>query len=155
MAEKAEEKGEDEEPHLFVEDIVREGRMKFFEVPRLGSFLAIPLNYENCESESAFDKGLANHYDCEEKRNTQREEREKFEEELKEKREQHAESGAEEPFVEEKREWEEIQEDEFESVLKQFAICLDTAGQDRRFTDEERKFALNAVKMFREKWEQC
>ena len=40
-------------------------------------------------------------------------------------------------------------------MLKQFAICLDTAGQDRRFTDEERKFALNAVKMFREKWEQC
>lgn len=40
-------------------------------------------------------------------------------------------------------------------MLKQFAICLDTAGQDRKFSDEHRKFALNAVKTFREKWEQC
>lgn len=57
--------------------------MKFFEVPRLGSFLAIPLNYENCEFESSFDKGLNNYYDCEEKRTQQREEKEKWEEEQK------------------------------------------------------------------------
>ena len=31
-------------------------------------------------------------------------------------------------------------------------MCLDTAGQDREFTEQERKFVLNAVKIFREKW---
>ena len=35
---------EEEEPHLFIKDVVKEPRMKFFEVPRLGSYLAVPLN---------------------------------------------------------------------------------------------------------------
>ena len=33
-------------------------------------------------------------------------------------------------------------------------VCLDTMGQDRVFTDEEREFALEAVCKFRDYWEQ-
>ena len=104
---------EEEEPHLFIKDVVREPRMKFFEVPRLGSYLAVPLNYEKCELEPSFDKGLQNHLTCEERREAQAQEKEAFEEEQKGKREEHEAAGTEEPFVEEKREWEEIVEDDF------------------------------------------
>jgi len=31
-------------------------------------------------------------------------------------------------------------------------ICLNTLGQDRTFTDEEVKFALNTAKMYRDEW---
>ena len=104
---------EEEEPHLLIKDVVREPRMKFFEVPRLGSYLAVPLNYEKCELEPSFDKGLQNHLTCEERREAQAQEKEAFEEEQKGKREEHEAAGTEEPFVEEKREWEEIVEDDF------------------------------------------
>ncbi len=83
------EKQDEEEPNLFIKDVVREPRMKFFEVPRLGCYLAVPLNYENSEFESAFDTGLKNHLQCEEEREKQREMREEWEEEEKKKREEY------------------------------------------------------------------
>lgn len=38
--------------------------------------------------------------------------------------------------------------------LKKFVICLDSMGQDREFTDAQKKFALNAVYQFRKYWEE-
>jgi hypothetical protein len=42
-----------------VPEVVREPRMHFYRVPRLGSYLAIRLEYESCLFEDAFDAGLA------------------------------------------------------------------------------------------------
>ena len=41
--------------HIFVKEVVREPRIHFYNVPRLGSYLAIKLEYSACLSEEAFD----------------------------------------------------------------------------------------------------
>ena len=47
-------------PHrIVVKEVVREKRMHYFDVPRLGSFMAIRLEYDSCLTESAFDAGVA------------------------------------------------------------------------------------------------
>ena len=45
--------------HILVPEVVREPRMHFYRVPRLGSYLAIRLEYDSCLFEDAFDAGLA------------------------------------------------------------------------------------------------
>ena len=34
--------------HIYVKEVVRENRMHFYRVPRLGCFMAIPLIYNSC-----------------------------------------------------------------------------------------------------------
>ena len=36
--------------HIYVEEVVREPKMHYWTVPRLGSFLAVPLVYKSCLS---------------------------------------------------------------------------------------------------------
>ena len=45
----------DEHYHVYVNDVVREGKMHFYRVPRLGSYMAIPLEYYSCLSQKALD----------------------------------------------------------------------------------------------------
>lgn len=47
--------------HILVPEVVREPRMHFFKVPRLGSYLAIRLEYESCLFEESFDLGLTDY----------------------------------------------------------------------------------------------
>lgn len=44
--------------HVYVKEVVREPRMHFQRVPRLGSFLAVPLVYENCLTDAALDAAV-------------------------------------------------------------------------------------------------
>jgi hypothetical protein len=47
-------------PHrIVVKEVVREKRMHYFRVPRLGSFMAIRLEFDSCLHEAAFDAGVA------------------------------------------------------------------------------------------------
>ena len=41
----------------------------------------------------------------------------------------------------------------FSVVEKKFIICIDTLGQDRGLTDEQKKFALNTATRFKNTWE--
>lgn len=41
---------------IFVKEVVREPRMHFFSVPKLGSYLAIELKFNHCTNEQAFDQ---------------------------------------------------------------------------------------------------
>ena len=47
--------------HLIVDECVRENRMHYYDVPKLGSYLAIKLEYESCLFEAAFDEAVADH----------------------------------------------------------------------------------------------
>ncbi len=40
----------------------------------------------------------------------------------------------------------------YQTRAEQFVVCLNTMGQDRGFSEEEMKFALRAVREYREKW---
>jgi hypothetical protein len=44
---------------MVVPEVVREGKIHFFKVPRLGSYMAIRLEYETCLFEEALDAGVA------------------------------------------------------------------------------------------------
>lgn len=44
--------------HIYVKEVVREPKMHFYDVPRLGSFMAIPLEYLSCLSETALDNAV-------------------------------------------------------------------------------------------------
>lgn len=46
----------DQYKHIFVKEVVREEKMHFWNVPRLGSFMAVPLVYKSCLSVESFQK---------------------------------------------------------------------------------------------------
>ena len=39
-------------------EVVREPRIYYYKVPRLGSYMAIRLEYNSCQFEEAFDSGV-------------------------------------------------------------------------------------------------
>jgi hypothetical protein len=55
--------------------------------------------------------------------------------------------------VREERKWEEIKPQPFKTDKISFVVCLNTLGQDREFTEEERKTALRTVRDFKDTWE--
>lgn len=61
--------------HIFVPEVVREDRIHYFDVPKLGSYLAIKLEYNSCLSEEAFDAAYVGFKETEEKRKAQEAER--------------------------------------------------------------------------------
>ena len=66
------------------------------------------------------------------------------------------ESGAikEEDWVPEVREWPEIPIAPIETSRRAFVVCIDSMGQDREFSEEQKRFALKAVFKFRKYWEE-
>ena len=62
-------------------EVVREDRIHFFDVPKLGSYLAIKLEYESCLFEESFDAALANYREVQKKRLEQDTEKDAFEQE--------------------------------------------------------------------------
>ena len=49
--------------NVYVNEVVREPRMYFFKVPKLGSYLAIRLEYDSCLFEGALDAAVADYID--------------------------------------------------------------------------------------------
>jgi hypothetical protein len=47
--------------HIYVPDVVREPKMHFYRVPRLGAFLAVPLEYNSCLFEKALDQSITDY----------------------------------------------------------------------------------------------
>lgn len=50
--------------HVFVQEVVREPQMHFFKVPKLGSYLAVALEYDSCLAEGALDKAYEDFKQC-------------------------------------------------------------------------------------------
>lgn len=44
--------------HVYVREVVREPKMHFYRVPRLGSFMVVPLEYESCISAVSLDSAV-------------------------------------------------------------------------------------------------
>ncbi len=47
--------------HVYIPEVVREPRMWFKTVPRLGAFMAIPIVYNSCLSDEALDAAVADY----------------------------------------------------------------------------------------------
>lgn len=83
------EEAEEEKPNsVNIEEIVREKRLKFFRVPRLGNLFGVRLSYESCLFEEAFDEAVKDVEDVGNRQRQQEVEKTLFEEqELKRKEE--------------------------------------------------------------------
>lgn len=138
--------------HVFIKEVVREPRMHFYRVPRLGSFMAVPLEYESCLTAAALDAAVADSLQLKKARDEQDKLRAEWEEDQDKLREEKERAG--EPFVPEVKEWDKLEEKPFLTKKKSYVVCLDTIGQDREFTDDERRFVLETVKHFRAIWEE-
>ena len=56
-------------------------------------------------------------------------------------------------FVPEERNWEDFKTNPFKTQKMQYVVCLNTMGQDRQFTADEIKYAIETVKFFKECWQ--
>ena len=63
---------------IFVKEVVREPRMHFFKVPRLGSYLAVRLEYKSCLFEESLDAAVQDYLDVKQRQKEQDDERKSF-----------------------------------------------------------------------------
>ena len=129
--------------HLIVDECVRESRMHYYDVPKLGSYLAIKLEYESCLFEASFDEAVVDHIAKEAARAEQLKQKIEWEEQQQELKKDKEEAGEE--YIEEPKEWEDIQENPYKTRKVQYVVCLNTMGQDRQYTDRQKLFALRTV----------
>lgn len=126
--------------------------MHYYQVPRLGSYLAIRLEYNSCLFEAAFDAALEDYSKVQTAMKQQEKEKKEMQDQQNEARAVAEE--AEESYEEEEKDWPSFKHSAFKTKKKQFVICLNTLGQDRQFTEEEVNFALKTVQQYRDAWEE-
>ena len=56
-------------------------------------------------------------------------------------------------YEEEEKEWPDINLEEFRTQEEKYVVCLDTMGQDREISDEQKEFALTTIERFIQIWE--
>lgn len=139
----------DDPKHIFIEQVVRENKMKFFKVPKLGSYLAIRLSYQSCMSEKAIEDAIADKIEVEKRREEQEAERKAYEEDAGDKPKDTEDNEDLEGKV-----WEEIKEKEYLAFENKYTVCIDTMGQDRALTDDQIRFAIGLVKDYAKTWQQ-
>jgi hypothetical protein len=139
-------------PHKFVPDVMKEPKLKFFQVPRLGSYLAISLKYNSCLYESSLDKAFENHFAIAQEKEAQEKVKQEHEEKVQKEREEKEAAG--EVYKEEPFELKNIEEPPYPTQEREYVLCLDTIGQDRAFSEAERNFALDIAKHVVVSWEE-
>ena len=113
--------------------------MHFTKVPRLGSYMAIPLIYQSCLFDDALNDAVTDFIDITVKKGEQDVQREAWENEQEMKKQEAINNGNNE-FEPEEKEWAAIDCAPYKTEEKKYVVCLDTMGQDREFTDEEKRF---------------
>jgi hypothetical protein len=127
---------------VLVDDVVSDTRIKFFDVPKLGAYFAVPLTFNSCLFEASFDAGVEDALECRRLRAQQEEEKQKSE---------HTSNKEEE----EEKVFEEIQEAPYKVVETRLVVALDTLGQDRTFTEAQKELTIEWVKFIKSEWERA
>ena len=145
--------------YLYVPDVTTEERMYYFRIPRLGAYLACPLIYNSCLHPEALDAGVEGRKKFFEDK-AELEERKRLKLEERDEKLADVEEGTEEyqrivdQYNEEINAFEVPVEAPFLTVKKEYVVCVDTLGQDREITEEERKYVEDLVKLFAQSWEE-
>ena len=122
--------------HVLVKEVVREPRIHFYKVPRLGSYLAVRLEYNSCLSVEAYNDGVKDALKVREDRAAQEEAKREHLEREKEREEEMANNENGEEYVLDPGTWPEINCKPYTTQKIQYVVCLNTLGQDREFTQE-------------------
>lgn len=93
---------------MYVPEVVRETAMHFYKVPRLGAYLAIPLEYNSCLTEKALDQSIIDYNNYIKAVQEQERQKREWDEETERIREEKEKAG--ESFFAEERLWPEIEE---------------------------------------------
>lgn len=120
--------------------------MRYFRLPKLGAFLAIPMIFESYLHDAAFDKGVEQRIRYLAAKEEQEKERAAKEQEFNDKLKELEEQG--DPSAEEfkanwenqKANWVDEKEAPFEPKIMEYVLAGDTMGQDREFTEFEKDF---------------
>ena len=75
----------DEEPGVYIDDVVREKKMHFFKLPKLGCYFALKLTYKKCLMAGFFMDALKDRIECDAKRKAQEVQKAENKEEMEEK----------------------------------------------------------------------
>jgi hypothetical protein len=118
--------------HVLVQEVVREPRMHYYKVPRLGSYLAVKQEYNSCLFESALDNAIVDYSDVKQRIKEQEEDKKKWMEEQNEIKEAKVADGEEYTIPE--KQWEVIEPKAYDTKKETFVVGLNTMGQDREFT---------------------
>jgi hypothetical protein len=70
---------EDMPKHIVIPEVVREPQMHYYRVPKLGSYMAIKLEYNSCLFEEAYDDAIENYNAVNEKNKQQEQEKAEWE----------------------------------------------------------------------------
>jgi hypothetical protein len=139
---------------IYVKEVVREPRMHFFKVPRLGCYMAIRLEYESCLFEEALDAAVVDYLEVRQRQKEQEEEKKSFlEKAAQEERDNEGDQTFDSANLSTNRRWEDIKPKPFKTKKIQFVVCINTLGQDREFTEDEILFAQRTVRDFAKAWE--
>jgi hypothetical protein len=79
--------------HVYVKEVVREPRIHYQKVPRLGSYMAVPIVYNSCLKELSLDRAVADYNDVQVRLEEQKKEKDAYNEELEKQREEREKSG--------------------------------------------------------------
>jgi hypothetical protein len=105
--------------HMFISEVVRESKMHYFKVPRLGSYLAVQLKYDSCLTEEAFDKAFEDFIECEQKREEQAKEQQEYNDKIQDEKDR---LGDDYKEPEEEKVWEDIKEKEYETNEVRYVV---------------------------------
>lgn len=120
-------------------------------MPRLGCFMAVPLVYNSCLTNEALEDAIEDYTVISKEIEEQAKQKAEYDAQQAEVMAQKQE--ANEPYEEEPPEWKDIKYAPFKTFKEEYIICLDTLGQDRQFSDEEKRFTLGTVKQYIDEWE--
>lgn len=137
--------------HILIPEVVREPKIHYYTVPRLGSYLAIKLEYNSCLNEEAFNESIGDYSIVNQKRADQDKEKKEYADQQEELKVEKQEAG--DTYVPEKKVWPEYKYKDFKTKKVQYVVCLNTLGQDRCYSDEMKEQILEIVKNYRDTWE--
>eukprot|EP00825_Cyclidium_porcatum_P002631 TRINITY_DN1121_c0_g2_i1.p2 TRINITY_DN1121_c0_g2~~TRINITY_DN1121_c0_g2_i1.p2 ORF type:complete len:658 (-),score=176.34 TRINITY_DN1121_c0_g2_i1:285-2258(-) len=144
--------------YVYIPDVVKEPKMQFFKIPKLGAYIAVPLICKTCLNEQSFDATLEERLKFlkakEEQDQLKAQKQQEHDDKLKE-MEETGEDTTEfvKQFKAELEGMEEIKEGEIVTAKKEYVICGDTLGQDCEIPEETRKYLEEYSKLFSESWE--
>ena len=127
--------------------------MHFFKVPRLGSYLAIRLEYNSCLFEEALDAAVVDSLELKHKQKEQDDEKKGHLERLIAEAKDNDDPSFDPHKMASQRRWDDIKTKPFKTQAVQFVVCLNTLGQDREFTADEIKLAQRTVRDYATQWE--
>lgn len=138
--------------------MVSEPNIHFFEIPRLGAYLAVPMIIKSYLNVESFDDAITKLQTYEEQVIEAAKEKERMEKTFEDRIAQAKEAEEDyEEIVQEYKDtkWPEVPQPDFAHELKKYVFCTDTLGQDKDLTQEQIQiiisYCINFVKEWQEK----